>query len=104
MDFSPRRPLQDITDDPEHRAASARPKFVSPMHEGVAPDELPDTLVAAQHALAPAIANLPTDSESTPHVPSASLEARANHRIALACSIVVILILGTLVSVSVLTR
>ncbi len=104
MDASSRQPIQDITDDIKRREASARAKFVHPVHDGVIPDDLPDTLIAAQHALAPAIANMSNDSEATPRQPVEYLQERANHRVALASSIAVVLILSTLVSVTLLNR
>lgn len=84
--------------------ASSRVASVSPLHKDVVPEDLPDTLIAAQHALAPPIANLPDDSELTPSLPTILVQARRNHHVALASSLAVVGVISTFVTISLLNR
>ncbi|QQS22148.1 hypothetical protein IPM09_01225 [Candidatus Saccharibacteria bacterium] len=104
MEFEKRHSTIEVTEEAVRMEASSRSLSVIPLHDNVVPDDLPDTLIAAQHALAPPIANLPDDSEVTPSLPSMLMQARRNHHIALTSSIAVAGIVTTFVTISLLGR
>lgn len=56
--------LSGVT-DAQRLEASTRQRTLEPVHQGLAPDDLPDEVIATQHLVQPAIANIPIDSEFT---------------------------------------
>jgi hypothetical protein len=61
--------------DEQRRLAESKKLTLQPMHTDIAPDDLPDTEIAARHVNEPAIANAENDTEQNAAViqPSSSL-------------------------------
>ncbi len=83
-------PAGDIS-DAERLAASNRRLELTPLHMDVQADELPDDVIATQHIVQGATANIPNESEATN--PSAVKQpepvGRKSHRSALVAGILV---------------
>lgn len=94
MELGTDRDKSDEISDAQRLAATTKQVTIDPVHEDVAPDDLPDEQIATQHILQPAIANIPTDSEHT--LPAIKQRAAVRtHRFALAVSLAVVSILTT---------
>jgi len=90
-------------DEATRLAASNRQFTLNPVHDDVIPEDEPDDLVASKHILEPPIANITTDTETTIAVAVAKQE-KANHHIALASSVIVMAIVGTVTILSFLAK
>ena len=103
MEFEQNTPSSDQIDESTRLAASNRQLTIAPMHDDVTPEDEPDDLVAARHILGSPIGNIETDSEATVPI-SVVKQEKANHRIALAGSIIIMLIVGTATAIAFLSR
>ena len=90
-------------DEATRLAASNRQLTLNPMHDDVIAEDEPDDLIASKHILEPPIANITTDTEATVAVAVARQE-KANHHIALASSVAVMAIVGTITVLSFLAK
>ncbi len=90
--------------------ASARKLTLMPVHDNVAPEELPDEQIAMHHSFEPVLANTSTDTEQTVSTQADTttiatpLSKHPAHRTAIYTSASVVTILGILVSFVALTR
>ncbi|NCU37694.1 hypothetical protein EOL96_01350 [Candidatus Saccharibacteria bacterium] len=100
MDLEQPQPRNSDIDDATRLAASMRQLTVDPVHDDVAPDDLPDDQIAAQHLLRPAIGNIAVDSELTRSTHTNEQQSAINqpptNRLALAVSLVVVAALTTM--------
>lgn len=99
MELGSHNDMSTEISDAQRMAASTRQVTIDPMHDDVAPDDLPDEQIATRHILQPAIGNIPTDSEHTLAPAAHAAKAVKTHRFALAVSLAVV---GVLTTVSVL--
>ena len=76
--------------DAQRLEASTRQITLEPLHDDVAADDLPDEVIATQHLVQPAIANIPIDTELTPSLAMQQRIDNKNHRFALAISLVTV--------------
>ena len=91
--------MASVSDD-VRLEASNRKLVMTPVHDDISPDDLPDEVVALHNTMAPAIANAPSDTEVTVAGPSSSATAPSTspsaHHMALYASLSVVLLLGTI--------
>lgn len=90
--------LSGVT-DAQRLEASTRQRTLEPVHQDLAPDDLPDEVIATQHLVQPAIGNIPIDSELTSSFGTQQRIDKKNHRFALAISLVAV---GAVAGVSLL--
>ena len=81
--------LSGVT-DAQRLEASTRQRTLEPVHQDLAPDDLPDEVIATQHLVQPAIGNIPIDSELTSSFGTQQRIDKKNHRFALAVSLVTV--------------
>ena len=81
--------LSGVT-DAQRLEASTRQRTLEPVHQDIVPDDLPDEVIATQHLMQPAIANIPIDSELTSSLGTQQQIDKKNHRFALAVSLVTV--------------
>jgi len=82
----------DISDE-TRMEASTRQKSVTPIHDDVIADDLPDEIIANQHIVQGPLANAANDSEATVGGPgSAIAPERHHHFILVLCGITVAII------------
>lgn len=94
--------LGDV-DEATRIAAQNRQLTMAPVHDDIIPEDEPDDLIAARHIIGAPIANVESDTETTVAMTVAKHE-RTNHHIALASSIIVMLIVGAVTTFSFLSR
>lgn len=101
---------QSIDNDTNAAQLGTRDLILAPVHADIKADDIPDGQIAAQHALGPAIANLPSDTESTYDIEektlSSSSPSRAHpaHRTALFTSTATAALLAAVTAFIVLKR
>lgn len=61
MEFEENKP----TSDADRRLAEAKKLTLQPLHGDIAPDDIPDSAIAARHMSEPAIANISNDIEES---------------------------------------
>jgi hypothetical protein len=61
MEFEENKP----TSDADRRLAEGKKLTLQPLHSDIAPDNIPDSVVAARHMSEPAIANISNDIEES---------------------------------------
>lgn len=61
MEFEASAPISDA----DRRQAETKKLTLQPLHSDITPDALEDTQIAAQHVIAPAIANIGNDTEES---------------------------------------
>jgi hypothetical protein len=91
-------------DDATRLAASARTLTLTPISDNVVPDDEPDDLVVARHVLAPPIANIPSDEETTAPIAVQTSVEKKNHRRALGISTMAVIILTLATAYFILTK
>jgi hypothetical protein len=104
MEFEPEQQTSSDIDEATRLAASTRVLTLAPVHDDITPEDEPEELVANQHIIQPPIANIPTDAEVTLASNTALAHEQANHHLALAASIAIMLIVGSVTVVSFLSR
>lgn len=103
MELDQSQPSVDTIDEATRLAASNRQLILNPVHETIVVEDEPDDLVANRHIIGAPIGNIATDSEAT--ISQGVLkQERANHHIALATSIVVMIIVGAAAALSFFSR
>lgn len=61
MEFEDNTPVSDV----DRRLAEAKKLTLQPMHSDIAPDDMPDSVIASRHVNEPAIANIASDTEES---------------------------------------
>ncbi len=105
MELQPTQPqTPDITQD-VRVSAEMRKLTLTPIHDNVAPEALPDAEIVAKHAMDGALPNSPDEYEATTAAsPAQQVAAKSAHRTALAYSTAIVSVLVVATSIAFLSR